>query len=100
MGQSILAPRGRAFPATPDPACYYPATTHERALAALEQGLTDGEGVLVLTGPPGTGKTLLCHLLLERLGDRVSSALLTNSHVHDRAGLLQAILFDLSLPHE
>jgi Cdc6-like AAA superfamily ATPase len=52
-------------------------------------------------GAPGTGKTLLCHCLLERLLD-VNAAFLTNTHVGSRIGLLQALLFDLSLrktPH-
>lgn len=92
--------RQRPFPATPDPARYYPSTSHERAIARLQGGLADGEGVLVLTGAPGTGKTLLCHCLLERLGSRANITFLTNSHVGNRAGLLQAILFDLSLPYE
>ncbi|HEY7310650.1 MAG TPA: AAA family ATPase [Gemmataceae bacterium] len=92
--------RQRPFPATPDPARYYPATSHERAVARLLGGLADGEGVLALTGDPGTGKTLLCHCLLERLDSHTSVAFLTNSHVGSRAGLLQAILYDLSLPYE
>jgi general secretion pathway protein A len=92
--------RQRPFPATPDPARYYPSTSHERAIARLLGGLADGEGVMVLTGAPGTGKTLLCHCLLERLGARGNIAFLTNSHVGSRAGLLQAILYDLSLPYE
>jgi type II secretory pathway predicted ATPase ExeA len=92
--------RQRPFPATPDGTCYYPATSHERALARLLRGLADGEGLLLLTGAPGTGKTLLCHCLLERLGAGARSAFLTNSHLPDRAGLLQAILYDLSLPYQ
>ncbi len=92
--------RQRPFPATPDPARYYPATSHERAIARLLGGLADGEGVLALTGAPGTGKTLLCHCLLERLGSRTNTAFLTNSHAGSRTALLQAILYDLSLPYE
>src|SRR5208337_4845199 len=49
---------------------------------------------------PGMGKTLLCHRFLERLGTEPITAFLTNSHVGDRAGLLQALLFELSLPHQ
>jgi type II secretory pathway predicted ATPase ExeA len=90
----------RPFPATPDCACYYPATTHERALALLRRALTDGDGIVVLTGAPGTGKTLLCHCLLERLGPTAVSAFLTNSHLGSRAALLQALLYDLSLPYD
>ncbi len=92
--------RQRPFPATPDPARYYPATSHERAIARLLGGLADGEGVLTLTGAPGTGKTLLCHCLLERLGSGKNIAFLTNGRAGSRAGLLQAILYDLSLPYE
>src|SRR5262249_39251723 len=90
----------RPFRPTPDSTCYYPATCHERALHQLLQGLRDDEGIVVLTGEPGTGKTLLCHCLLERLGPDVTSVLLTNTHFRDRAALLQAILYDLSLPYE
>jgi type II secretory pathway predicted ATPase ExeA len=100
MYQTHFGLRQRPFPATPDPARYYPATSHERAVARLLNGLADGEGVLLLTGAPGTGKTLLCHCLLERLGPRTNTAFLSNSHVGGRAGLLQAILYDLSLPYE
>lgn len=92
--------RRRPFPTTPDSSYYYPATIHEQALNRLLQGLEAGEGVLALTGAPGTGKTLLCHCILERLGNDRPSLLLTNSHVRDRASLLQALLFDLSLPYE
>jgi type II secretory pathway predicted ATPase ExeA len=100
MVETHFGLRQRPFPATPDSACYYPATSHERALARLLGGLDDGEGALLLTGAPGTGKTLLCHCLLERLGPDVGTSFLTNSHLPDRSSLLQAILYDLSLPHE
>src|SRR5262249_23606747 len=100
MYESHFGLRERPFPPTPDHAFYYPATSHERALARLLQGLTDGEGLLLLTGPPGTGKTFLCHCLLDRLPTGISTAFLTNSHLTDRASLLQAILFDLSLPYQ
>ncbi len=99
MDVSRFGLRQRPFPASPDTACYYPATSHEQALTRLLRGLADGEGVLVLTGPPGTGKTLLCHRLLERLGNNARSAFLTNSHFRDRVGFLQAILYDLQLPY-
>jgi general secretion pathway protein A len=92
--------RRRPFPATPDSRAYYPATSHERALALLQRALDDGDSIALLTGAPGTGKTLVCHCLLERLGEGVASAFLTNSHFSSRSALLQAILYDLSLPYE
>ena len=90
----------RPFPPTPDAALYYPASGHESALAALARGLADDEGILLLTGAPGVGKTLLGYVLLERLDKEAVSAFLTNSHFADRSALLQAILYDLSLPYE
>jgi type II secretory pathway predicted ATPase ExeA len=89
----------RPFPNTPDSESYYPASGHETALAGLLEAIHQEEGILLVTGAPGTGKTLLCHCLLERFGEEVASAFLTNSHIPDRASLLQAILYEYSLPH-
>lgn len=100
MSASQFGLRQRPFPATPDSACYYPATTHERALARIGGALVDGEGLLLLTGAPGTGKTLLGQLLLERLGEGASSAFLTNSRVGSRSALYQALLYDLGQSHD
>jgi general secretion pathway protein A len=99
MYETHFGLRQRPFPATVDSDYYYPATSHELALARLQQAVRDDEGFAVLTGEPGTGKTILCHCLLDRLGETVTSALLTHSHFPDRASLLQALLYDLSLPH-
>ena len=92
--------RQRPFRPVPDTSCYYPATSHEQALTRLQQALAEEEGLVLLTSGPGLGKTLLCRCLLKRLGEEVVSAFLTNSHFSSRAGFLQAILFDLSLPFE
>jgi type II secretory pathway predicted ATPase ExeA len=100
MFEAHFGLRRRPFRATPDSAGYYPATTHEQALARLLQAQADDEGVCLLTAAPGMGKTLLCHVVLERLGSEVASAILTNSHCRHRLSLLQAINYDLSLPHE
>jgi len=90
----------RPFAPTPDTALYYPATVHETALAALLRGLAEDEGFVLLTGAPGTGKTLLGYVLLDRLDSKAATAFLSNSHFADRSALLQAILYDLGLPHE
>jgi type II secretory pathway predicted ATPase ExeA len=90
----------RPFPPTPDAALYYPATIHESALAALKRGIAEDEGFVLLSGVPGAGKTLLGYVLLESLGEKSDNAFLTNSHFADRTALLQAILYDLGLPHE
>jgi type II secretory pathway predicted ATPase ExeA len=99
MYETHFGLRRRAFRATPDASCYYPATTHERALDRMLAALADGEGMVLLTGEPGTGKTLLCHCLLERLGPAVTRAFLTHGRFGGPAGLFQSILYDLSLPY-
>jgi type II secretory pathway predicted ATPase ExeA len=100
MYESHFGLRDRPFRPTPDAGSYYPATGHELALDRLRVALAEDQGLALLTGAPGTGKTLLCHVLLERLGNVFNPALLTNSHVGNVAGMLQAVLHDLSLPHE
>jgi len=100
MYETHFGLRQRPFRATPDGGCYYPSTAHEHALQRLLRAMTDGEGLVLLTGDPGTGKTLLCQCLLERLGPDVTSAFLTQGYFAGRPSLLQAILYDLSLPHE
>jgi type II secretory pathway predicted ATPase ExeA len=100
MIETYFGLRQRPFRTTPDSGTYYPATIHERVIARLLQALQDQEGLILLTGEPGLGKTLLCHVVLERLGPNLTSAFLTNSHIRDRLGLLQSILYDLSLPYD
>lgn len=90
----------RPFPATPDASCYYPATSHEQALACLRHAFDEQAGIALLTGEAGTGKTLLCHCLLQRWPADLTTAFLTNSHGDGCKDLLQAIAFDLSLPYE
>ena len=90
----------RPFPPTPDTSLYYPASSAEAALSALTRGLEQDESFVLLTGDAGTGKTLLGYALLERLGEKIVSAFLTNSHYADRAALLQAILYDLGLAYD
>ncbi len=92
--------RARPFRTSPDVDAYYPATTHESALAELSRALADEEGLMLLQGLPGTGKTLVAHCLLERMPGRIRTAFLTHGSFHERADLLQAILFDLDLPYQ
>ena len=92
--------RARPFRTTPDVDAYYPATTHESALAELRRALEDEEGLLLLSGEAGTGKTLLAHLLLDGMEEGTRSAFLTHGSYRKRSELLQAVLFDLGLPYQ
>jgi type II secretory pathway predicted ATPase ExeA len=99
MYESHFGLRHRPFRSTPDGSCFYPASGHEDALAQLQRGLEDEEGLLLLSGEPGLGKTLLCQCLLERLGTNTRIASLTNGHIPDRVALLQSILYELGKAH-
>jgi type II secretory pathway predicted ATPase ExeA len=88
----------RPFTATPQTTFYYPAPHQEEALATLHYTITQGRGIGVLTGLPGTGKTLVCHRLTTQLEPAFTTAMITNTNIPNVKGLLQAILYDLSLP--
>lgn len=89
----------RPFLNTPDVAGFFPAATHQAALTDLTSFLRDGEPVAVLLGDAGTGKTLICHRLLEQLDQDTSPVFIGNPHTQTVLALLQAILYDLSLPY-
>lgn len=100
MYETHFGLRVRPFRPTPDSDSYYPATAHESTLARLLQAIADDEGLILLTGEPGSGKTLVLHRLLERVGSETVTSFLTNSHAEDAVGLLQTVLYDLSLPYD
>ncbi len=100
MYEAHFGLRQRPFRAVPDSESYYPATGHEQALAQVLQVLAGDEGLALVVGEPGTGKTVFCHILLDRLGDDVTTAFLLGGHYAGPAGLLQAVLYDLGLPYQ
>jgi general secretion pathway protein A len=100
MYESRFGLRERPFRAVPSTECYYPATTHEQALAQLLQAIKNDEGLLLLTGEPGTGKTTVCLCLLDRVGKEHTCAFVTHGHFAQPKDMLQAILYDLSLPYQ
>lgn len=91
--------RSRPFRSTPDTDAYYPATTHEVAIAGVRRAIDDDEGLVVLTGEAGTGKTLLAQRVLEEL-HAVRFAIVTPTAFTHTSDLLQAILFDLGLAYD
>lgn len=84
------------FNITSDPAFFFPSTRHEEAFNHLSYGINSRKGIIVITGEIGTGKTTLCRMLLNRLGDKVKSALILNPSFSD-IQLLQMITNDLGI---
>ena len=60
--------REKPFRIAPDPAYFFFSTIHRDALAALNRGIDERCGLLMLLGEVGTGKTTLCRLVQERRG--------------------------------
>ena len=88
--------REQPFALTTDPRFHYKTESHRRAFDELRQGLERGEGFLLLTGDAGTGKTTLSRAVIDSLGGRTFSAIITNPAVAD-AELLRVILRDFGV---
>jgi general secretion pathway protein A len=100
MYETRFGLRERPFRPGPSVERYYPSTTHERALNELLQAIQNDEGLALLTGDPGTGKTVVCLCLLERICKEHVTAFITHCPQPKRMDLLQAVLYDLSLPYQ
>ncbi len=72
------------FAPNPDPSCFFKSRGHKKALAYLEFGLAQGEGVVVITGAAGVGKTALVNQLRRRVdAGRVAIVALPRSGTDD-----------------
>ena len=64
----------KPFKLSPDPKFFFSSAHHDRAIAYLQYGLSQGEGFIVVTGPIGTGKTTIARSLLSSLDDSIVAA--------------------------
>jgi type II secretory pathway predicted ATPase ExeA len=83
-----------------DPESYFPAASHEAALAAVAAAFARRDLAVLVDGPPGVGKTLVARKWLEHLVPDVPRVVVPNARAAAPAELLQAILFDLSKPYQ
>src|SRR3977135_2192091 len=58
---------GMPFQLTPDSRFFFGSTEHNKAMAFLNYGISQGEGFVVVTGEVGAGKTTLVDHLLSTL---------------------------------
>ena len=84
------------FNITADPFFFFSSQRHEEAFNHLVYGINSRKGIIVITGEIGTGKTTLCRMLLNRIGDKVKTALILNPSFSD-IQLLQMISHDLGI---
>jgi type II secretory pathway predicted ATPase ExeA len=83
-----------------DPDSYFPAASHEAALAAVASAFARRDPAVLLDGPPGVGKSLVARKWLEHLLPDVPRVVIPNARAGHPAELLQAILFDLGKPYQ
>ncbi|WP_257217272.1 ExeA family protein [Janthinobacterium sp. BJB301] len=88
--------RTAPFGITPDPAFFYAGNTRGELLDALLYAVTQGEGIIKLTGEVGSGKTMLCRMLAERLPPQVDVLYLLNPRL-EPDDVLHAIAAELGL---
>jgi general secretion pathway protein A len=88
--------REQPFNLTPDPRFLFLSPQHEEALSNLLYGIRERKGFIEVTGEVGTGKTSLCRMLLDRLDETVSTALVFNSYLNE-IELLRAIANDFGI---
>jgi general secretion pathway protein A len=84
------------FSATSNPDFFFESDSHREAYAAIEFGISQRKGIILITGEVGTGKTTLCKKLLGRLEKNVKVSLVLNPYFSDMQ-LLQAIVEDFGI---
>src|SRR2546425_7166443 len=97
---SHLGMTRRPFRPAVDTASYFPAASHEAALAAVAAAFDRRDAVVLLDGPPGVGKSLAARRWLGSLAADVPRIVVPGTHAARPAALLQALLFDLHPPYQ
>jgi general secretion pathway protein A len=99
MYESFFEMSQRPFAAAPRVDRYFPGRSIEPARTAVERAIERAEGTSIVIGPAGCGKTLLLQAMADRFRGRFDVAMLSNGRLATRRALLQAILFELSMPY-
>jgi type II secretory pathway predicted ATPase ExeA len=89
------------FKITPNTAFFFPGGNRGSILDALVYAITQGEGIVKVTGEVGSGKTMLCRMLEDNMPETVETVYLANPSV-EPGEILHAIAFELhiDLPHD
>jgi MSHA biogenesis protein MshM len=85
------------FKITPDTDFFFEGGNRGAVLEALIYAISQGEGIIKVTGEVGSGKTMLCRVLQARLPRSVETVYLANPSVSPEE-ILHAIAFELQLP--
>jgi type II secretory pathway predicted ATPase ExeA len=86
------------FRITPDTGFFFSGGERGAVLQGLIYAISQGEGIIKVTGEVGSGKTMLCWMLEQHLPDEVETVYLANPNVKPD-DVLPSILAELALPH-
>ncbi|WP_158545312.1 ExeA family protein [Bremerella cremea] len=89
----------RPFPSVPSLIGYQESTSHAEAIETILRCVRRDEGIAALFATPGLGKSTLAMRLQEELEGQFEVVRLNSGHCGSRRALLQAIAYELSLPH-
>lgn len=96
MYRKFYGLKEKPFNVTSDPAFFFSSHKHKEALSHLIYGVSQRNGIIVITGEIGTGKTTLCRFFLDQLGKDTKTAFIFNPYLSD-VQLLEAIMRDFGL---
>jgi MSHA biogenesis protein MshM len=85
------------FKITPDTEMFFEGGNRGAILEALIYAISQGEGIVKVTGEVGSGKTMLCRMLQTRLPENVETIYLANPSVSPDE-ILHAVAFEMQLP--
>lgn len=84
------------FKLTPDPAYFYPSSTHNEGLLLLDYSIEQKEGFTTVIGPPGSGKTTLLNVFLEKWKSNAEIAMILTPRLSPEEFLV-SVLEDLNI---
>jgi MSHA biogenesis protein MshM len=84
------------FKITPDTEVFFEGGNRGAILEALVYAISQGEGIIKVTGEVGSGKTMLCRMLQTRVPENVETVYLANPSVSPDE-ILHAIAFEMQL---
>lgn len=84
------------FKITPNTDFFFGGGNRGPILEALVYAITQGEGIVKVTGEVGSGKTMLCSMLQSRLPAQVETVYLANPSVSPEE-ILHAVAFEMQL---
>jgi general secretion pathway protein A len=79
------------FRLTPDPAYFYPSSSHNEGLLLMDYSTEQREGFLLIVGDPGTGKTTLLNVFLEKWKSRAEIAIILTPRLSPEEFLVSVV---------